>query len=314
LIRCTRVAALGALAAIVPAAVRAQAASALVPLHLAASPVDDVMPVLYAQRAGLFPKAGLDVTLDRANSGGALSAAVAGGAVDIGKGNVVSIISAHAHGVPLVLIAPAAIYDPRTPDAVLVTRPDAPIASARDLIGKTVGVPSISDLSTVAVEAWMVGNGVDWHGTQFVEVGYPAMVPALEAGRVQAATLIKPFITDAVDSGKAKVLGLFYSAVANRFLESCWFANADFVARHRDAVTAFQRVVAQASAYTNAHPAETVDLLATWANLDPQRAAHIPRIVTGTTLDPRDVQPVIDIAAKYSLIPKAFDAREIIAR
>ena len=293
-----------------PVGVRAQS---LVPLHLAASPVDDVMPVLYAQRAGRFQRAGIEVTLDRAGNGGALAAAVAGGAVDIGKGNVVSIISAHAHGVPLVLVAPAAIYDPRTPDAVLATRADSPIASAHDVIGKVVGVPSISDLSTVAVEAWMTDNGADWHGTQFVEVGYSAMLPALEAGRVQAATLIKPFITDAVDSGKAKVLGLFYSAVANRFLESCWFANADFVAKHRDTIAAFGRVVAQASAYTNAHQPETVDLLASWANLDPQRAAHIPRIVTGTTLDPREIQPVIDIAAKYGLIAQRFDARDIIA-
>lgn len=304
----------GILALVLALAATAGAQPALVPLHLAASPVDDVMPVLYALRAGLFQKAGLDVTMDRANSGGALAAAVAGGSVDIGKGNVMTIVSAHAHGVPLVLVAPAAIYDPRTPDAVLVTRKDSPLASARDLVGKTVGVPSISDLSTVAVEAWMESNGVDWHGTQFVEIGYPAMLPALEQGRVQAATLIKPFITDGVESGKAKVLGLFYSAVSSRFLESAWFADTAFVEKHRDTVATFQRVIAQASAYTNSHQSETVDLLATWANIDPTRAKTIPRIVTGTTLDVRDVQPVIDIAAKYSLIAKSFDARDIIVR
>lgn len=285
-----------------------------VTLHLAASPVDDVMPVLYAERAGLFRQAGMNVVLDRANSGGAVSAAVAGGSVDIGKGNIVSIIAAHAHNVPLVIIAPAAIYDPKTPDAVLLVGANSTLRSARDLTGKVIGTPSLNDLSTVATQAWMESNKVDWHGAQFVEMPFPSMEAALDQGRVQAVIQVKPFISDAVDSGKARVLGLNYSAVASRFLESAWFANTDFVAKNKDLIAKFQRIVAQASAYTNAHQSETVDLLATWAGIDPQRAARVPRIVTGTTLQAREIQPVIDVSAKYNLISKSFEAREIMAQ
>jgi ABC-type nitrate/sulfonate/bicarbonate transport system substrate-binding protein len=107
---------------------------------------------------------------------------------------------------------------------------------------------------------------------------------------------------------------LNYSAVANRFLESAWFANTDFVTKNKETIAKFQRIVALASAYTNAHQSETVDLLATWAGIDPARAARVPRIVTGTTLQARDIQPVIDISAKYNLIPKSFDAKEIMAQ
>jgi NitT/TauT family transport system substrate-binding protein len=278
-------------------------------LHIVASPVDDVTPVLYAQRAGLFQKAGLNVIVDKANSGAA--AAVVGGAVDIGKGAVTAVILAHAHNVPLVIVAPAAVYDPKTPDAVLVTAAGSPIRTARDLAGKVVGVPSLGDLSAIATESWMQNNGADWKNTQFIEVPYPAMLDTLQKDRIQVATLIKPFIDPAVDSGKATVLGLMYSAVAPRFLESAWFATADFVAAHKDAIAAFQRVIAQAAVYTNAHPSETVDLLAAYTGLDPQVAAHVARIVCGTTLQAKDIQPVIDISAKFNLIPKAFSAQEI---
>ncbi len=308
-------AALAALALVLSAASSAESQPGPgVTLHLAASPVDDVMPVLYAQRAGLFRQAGLSVILDRANSGGAVSAAVAGGAVDIGKGNIVSIITAHAHNVPLVIIAPAAIYDPKTPDAVLLVSANSPLRSARDLAGKTVGTPSLNDLSTVATQAWMERNKVDWHSAQFVEIPFPSMEAALDQGRVQAVIQVKPFISDAVDSGKARILGLNYSAVATRFLESAWFASTDYVAKNKDVIAKFQAVVAQASAYTNAHQSETVDLLATWAGIDVQRAARVPRIITGTTLQAREIQPVIDVSAKYNLIPKPFDAREIMAQ
>lgn len=290
----------------------AQTTPALTPLHILASPVDDVMPVLYAQRAGLFRQAGLDVTIDRAQSGAAASAAVIGGSVDIGKGNLMSVITAHAHNVPLVIVAPAAIYDPKTPDAALVVAAGSPIHSAHDLVGKIVGVTALNDLSAVATQTWLDQNGGNGKATQFVEIPYPSLLPQLEEGRVQAVVLLKPFIKDAVGTGKATVLGLVYSAIANRFLESVWYASADYIAGHPDVIARFQRVVAQASAYTNAHPADTVDLLVSFTGLEPQRAALVDRMVNGTVVRASDIQPVIDIAAKFNLIPKAFPAPEII--
>lgn len=308
------VAALGVLALLVGAPA-AKAQPAPFNLHLAASPVDDVMPVLYAIRSGMFQRAGLNVVLDKGSGAGPLAAAVAGGSVDMGKGNIVPIIAAHAHNVPLVIVAPAAIYDPKTPDAVLVVRKDAAIASARDLNGKILGVTALGDLNTLAVQAWMESNGGDWHSLKFLEAGgYSGLLPALEEGRVQSIVLIKPYITDAVESGKAKILALSYGAIASRFLESVWFADGTWVDKHKDVVATFQRVLAQASVYTNAHQTETLELLVPWAGLDPAQATHTPRITTGTVLDPREIQPVIDVAAKYNVIPKAFDAREIMPR
>jgi hypothetical protein len=38
-----------------------------------------------------------------------------------------------------------------------------------------------------------------------------------------------------------------------------------------------------------------------------------PRMVNGTVLQAKEIQPVIEIAAKFKLIPKSFDAQEIIS-
>jgi ABC-type nitrate/sulfonate/bicarbonate transport system substrate-binding protein len=295
------------------AALGAGAQTTLTPLHILASPVDDVMPVLYAQRSGMFRQAGLDVTVDRANSGAAAAAAVIGGSVDIGKGNIMSVITAHAHAVPLVIVAPAAIYDPKTPDAALVVAADSPIHSAHDLVGKVIGVTALNDLSAVATEAWLDAHGGDWRTTQFIEAPYSSQLPQLEAGRIQATVLLKPFINDAVNTGKARVLGLVYGAVSPRFLESVWEASAGYVAAHPDVIAKFQRVVAQASAYTNTHPADTVDLLVSFTGLEPQRAALVSRMVNGTVVRPDEIQPVIDIAERFNVIAKAFPAQEIIS-
>lgn len=158
-------------------------AQTLETLHLLASPVDDVMPVLYAQRAGLFAHAGLNVVLDRANNGGAVAAAIAGGSTDIGKGDIGMIILAHAHDVPLVILAPAAVYDPRTPDCVLLVPASSAIRSPRDLVGKTIGVASLNSVMTVATQAWLDASGVSWASTQFVEIPYSQMGLALARAR-----------------------------------------------------------------------------------------------------------------------------------
>jgi NitT/TauT family transport system substrate-binding protein len=305
-------AAVAALLLLTPGTARAETTPGLTTVRVLASPVDDVMPVLYAQRAGLFTKAGLNVTIDRAASGAAASAAVIGGSVEIGKGNIMSVITAHAHNVPLVIVAPAAIYDPRTPDAALVVAAGSPIHTAHDLIGKVVGVTALNDLSAVATQTWLDANGGDGKNTQFIEVPYPSLLPQLEAGRVQAVILLKPFISDAVSAGKATVLGLVYTAIANRFLESVWYANADYIASHRDVIARFQRVVADASAYTNRHPADTLDLLITFTGIEPTAAKNMARMVNGTTVRAQEIQPVIDIAAKFKLIPQSFSAQEII--
>jgi ABC-type nitrate/sulfonate/bicarbonate transport system substrate-binding protein len=91
-------------------------------------------------------------------------------------------------------------------------------------------------------------------------------------------------------------------------------ASNDHSERHRDVVTKFQRIVAQGSVYTNSHPAKTVDLLAEWSSLEPQVAAHTPRMTNGTVLHAVQIQALIDTMAKYRAIPKGFEAREIIAR
>lgn len=290
----------------------AGAQSDLTPLRLVASPVDDVMPVLYAQRAGLFRRAGLNVTVERATNGGATAVAIVSGAGDIGKVNIGAVITAHTHGVKLIIVAPAAVYDPKNPDSFLAVATDSPIRSASDLVGKTVGVPSVNELDVYATRAWMDANHADWKSVQFVEVPFSLMPQAIEQGRVQAATLVKPFTTRAVDSGRVRMLGLDFSAISPDFLESAWVADAVFIDKHKDAVMKFQRVVAQASAYTNAHPSETVDLLASWTGISPDQAAHVPRIVTGIRATAKIVQPVIDAAAKYGWISQPFDAKEVV--
>jgi hypothetical protein len=71
--------------------------------------------------------------------------------------------------------------------------------------------------------------------------------------------------------------------------------------------------MSQASRYTNTHHAETVPITAQFWGIDPNVLSHMPRAEIGDRLDAADLQPVVNLAAKYGVIDKPFDAQELIA-
>ena len=112
-------------------------------LTVASAQDADAAACLFAQEQGMFRKVGLDVTLIPNGSGAAVASAVVGGAVDIGKSSLTALITAVSKGIPIVLVAPSALYNPASPVTGTIVRADSPLRSARDLNGKTVSVQSV---------------------------------------------------------------------------------------------------------------------------------------------------------------------------
>lgn len=293
-----------------PALARAQ--PALTPLRIASAPDEDVLGALWAQSSGIFRSQGLDVHLDPMNSGAAVGAAVIGGAIDIGKSSFVSLVTAHTKGIPFVLIAPAGVYNSKAPIVGLIVKKGSPIKTARDLNGKTFSVPSLNDQYSIAIKGWMDQHGGDWTTLKFLELPNSAVPEALENGRIDAASIANPILSEAIAAG-AQVIGRTFDAIGPHFIQACYFVTADYAAKNRDACERFAKAIAQSGAYCNAHPDQTVQALSDFTKVAPQTIAHMTRTEIGTTLDPRELQPVIDAAAKYKLIAAPFDAREMIA-
>jgi ABC-type nitrate/sulfonate/bicarbonate transport system substrate-binding protein len=289
-----------------------QAQPDLITLHVTTSPDDAATPLLYAEHAGMFRKVGLDIVVQRTSSGSAAAAAVVSGAVEIGHGSLLPIITAHAKGVPLVLIAPSTLHISSDPDSGILVMSDSTVRAARDLSGKVVSVGGLFDLNWLATKAWIDANGGSSDAVQFIEVPNSAVLPALEAGRITGGTLSEPFMSVDLDTGKVRYLGNIVDGIGKHLIESGWYATKQYATEHRDVLDRFQRVVEQATAYTNTHHAETVDLLASFSGMDIATIAKTKRAVCGTTLDPREIQPMIDVAAKYKVIPATFPARDLL--
>lgn len=281
-------------------------------LRLSSTMADDLTPILYAIKVGLFKKAGVDVQLSILSSGAAVAAAVAGNAIDIGKSSLVSVMNAHVHGVPIALVAAGGMYNEKAPYAQMVIASDAQLKTAKDLNGKIIGVPAIGDFSTLVTSLWSDKNGGDAKSLKFVEVPGTEQAAAVASHRIDAADLQQPDLEMALQGGKVKYYANVYSAISPSFMFTGWFAKTDWAAAHLELLKTFVRVATDAARYTNTHHAETVDLLADASKIPTSVIQKMSRTDSGLSLSTTLIQPLIDAAAKYKLIPHGFPAAEFI--
>lgn len=273
---------------------------------------DDLTPVLYALRSGIFSRAGLDIQYLSSSIGAALASAVVGGALDIAKSSLMALITGYDHGVRFKLIAGAAVYSSDAPSSQMCVLKTSSITSHADLAGKTVACSSLRGLDQLGIQALVDKAGGNSASVKFVEIPFSAMQAALEGRKADIANIGVPFLAAALDTGRFRTLGDPYAGIANRILIAGWFTTQEYVARNPAVVRRFAEAVREASIYTNAHHAETVALLAEYSHMDPEVIRKMQRGTNATTLNERDIQPAIDLAAKYKYISQAFAARDLL--
>lgn len=299
--------------ALLASALPSKAQSALPVIRLGTGPDPATTPVLYAISSGLYKKYGLEVDATLLGSGAAAAAALAGGSLDVAKNSTIATISMIAKGAPFTVIGSMGYYDSSKPNYALLVPTDSPIKVPKDFEGKTLASLSLFDQNSIATSMYLDNNGVDRSTIKYVEIPPPAALAAMEAKRLDGVTVFEPFFSSMVATGKVRVMAYPYDAIAKRFPDTLMFANTAWADDHKDLVEKFLKATAEAAAYVAGHEKETFPLLAAFLKLDPATVPanqHLPG--RSVTLTAAELQPVIDAAAKYKAIPKAFPAQDII--
>jgi NitT/TauT family transport system substrate-binding protein len=294
------------------AGAQASAQTPLTVVRVAGVQTDDITPLVYAIKTGMFARAGLDVQSVPTNSGAATAAAVVSGSYEIGKSSLTSLMNAHVRNVPLVVIAAGVVHQTKNPFAKLVALPDSPYHTGKDFTGKTIAVSSLNDLSSVSVDTWIDKTGGDTKSVHFVELPVSAMQAAVVEHRVDAAFMLYPALAEALASGKVRTVSVPYDAIAPFFVLSGWFTTTDYATKHPDVIRKFVDVMYRAAAFTNTHNGDTAQMMSELTKVPMSIYATMARVDAATATNPRDWQPLIDAAAKYGVIPHAFPAKDFI--
>jgi NitT/TauT family transport system substrate-binding protein len=302
-----RLALIAALVALLAPAAGAQAPAAL---RVATTPIDLGAEVLYAQDQGFFKKAGVTVDVQLMDSGAAIAAGVASGALDVAQGNLVTLATAHEKGLPFVVVAPAGLYASNEPTTSLVVAKSSPVKSAKDLENKTIALNGLRNITQIGADAWLEANGADYTKARYVEMPFPQMGAALEAGRIDAAVIAEPELSSAL-AGGARIIGQPYTAIAKQFLIGGWFTTGAWAKAHPAELRRFVAAIEEAGRWANGHRAESARILEKYTKI--HVSPSMKRTTYADRLTPSEIQPLIDAAAKYKSLKAPFPASEMIA-
>jgi NitT/TauT family transport system substrate-binding protein len=171
----------------------------------------------------------------------------------------------------------------------------------------------LGDFFSITMRAWVDQNGGDSSTLREIELPTAGTPAALAAGRIDAAVLNEPVLSQSLNDGLTRVLGKPYDAIAPRFPIACNFALTDFINANRDAIQRFYHAMLQGNVFGNAHPDQTAPWLADVSKVDVAKINRGHREVLAEGIDVALVQRVIDAAARYKAIDRSFDARDLIS-
>ena len=266
---------------------------------------------LYGEASGIFRRNGLDAKVTVLNGGGAIIAAIAGGSLEAGFSNTVSAAQAMSRGIPIVVLAPAAVYPSEKSDTLLVKARGSKLRTGADLNGKTVAVTTLQGGLQLCAASWIDQNGGDSKTVHFLELPFTEMTAALKAGRIDAAMLAEPVLTK--ERSEVEPLGDAFGAIAPQWTLGVFVASKSWVTANPDLARRFVKAIFETARWANVHHGDTAKIVSPLANIDLSTFSTMARSRFGESLVAAQLQPPLDAALKYGQLKAPFDATQWVA-
>jgi NitT/TauT family transport system substrate-binding protein len=310
----SRSAALTLVAAGMLAVTRAASAQTAVPtVRIGALAIDAAGEAYYGTDSGIFLSNGINPQVTTLPSGSAIVAGVLSGDLDVGFSNPLQIASAIARGIPLLMLAPAALYSKTDASANIFVAKDSPFKAPKDLVGATLGVGALGDFNQLSLLAWLDSNGVPRDSVHFVELTFAQLGAALQRGTVQAASIPEPFKTDAIRAGQVRAFGDTYLAIQPEITPIVWFTSKSWLQKNPETAKNLVAGIYATARWANAHVAESGEMLARAAKMDPAVVAGMKRMYFATSNDRKYVARTLDLAARFGMLTRPVTFEEFSA-
>jgi NitT/TauT family transport system substrate-binding protein len=282
-------------------------------LRVGVIPIADVAPLYLGMKKGFFEEQGLTIKPQLAEGGAAITPAVLSGDFQIGFSNTISLLIAASKDLPVEIISQGVLAGKTEKDAWadLLVLKDGPIRDAKDLEGKTIAVNTLENICEVTIKASLEKEGVAVDRLKFAEVPFPDMNAALEAGRVDAACVVEPFVSQG-KAGEARGIDPFYVRTAPDLTVATYFTSKQYAQENEDVVDRFVEAMNKSLTYAQSHPDEVRDVLLDYTEIPPEAAEQIKLPVWRPDLNEPTIELLSRLSLKYGLIDEQPDLGELI--
>jgi len=288
----------------------------LTPVKIGSIPVTDAAVLVLGDQQGFFEEEGLDAEFGNPAAGGStVVAAVIAGEYQIGYSATLSIFQAIEGGNDLTLIAGASgsLSDPDLGSNDIITDPALGLKSAKDLEGKTVAVNAAGGFAEMLGKYSVLKAGGDPDEVQWVQLGFPDQLPALQSGQIQAFVAGEPFGTLAREAGEVTLANTLYDVSPTPWMLGVWFASSSAVDADPDLYARIQAAIDKSLTYSVEHEDELRAIIPDFAGIDPA-LADVIRLnnYDVATLTPGTLEPMVTAATKVGLITDEPDLDALI--
>jgi NitT/TauT family transport system substrate-binding protein len=239
-------------------------------------PIVDVAPIYLGQKKGFFASRKIDLTMESGQGGAAIVPGVVSGQFQFGFSNLTSLLIAQTKNVPIKVVANGvASTGVAGKDFGGVTvKADSPIKTAKDLAGKKISENTLKNIGDTTIRESVRKAGGDPSGIKFVEMPFPNMAAALDAGQVDAAWVVEPQLSQILGSGGRVVAWNFVDPAPNLTIAG-YFTSTKLLADKPDLVKNFTAAMNESLAYADAHPDEVRAIMSTYTKIDPGLVAKL---------------------------------------
>lgn len=303
----TRALAIGAILALTATACgageEATDESGLTPVTVGVLPITAVAPLYLGVEQGLFEEQGLDVTIETGGGGATTVPRVVSGELDFAFGNLASIIIAREQGLPLTVVANGMTTtgDADTDYSALVVPPDSDVTGAADLEGATVAIDNLNNIGDTSVRNSVRVDGGDPADLEFIELAFPDMPSALGNGQVDAAWVVEPFLTIALEQGATEIAGNFVDLHQDLSI-AAYFTGEELIQEDPETVDAFTEAMNASLAYAEENPEETEQILTTYTEINEEIIDDLRWPRFPSTIDTDAVATLADLMVTDGLI------------
>jgi NitT/TauT family transport system substrate-binding protein len=275
-------------------------------------PIVDVAPIYLGKQKGFFSSRGMELTMETGQGGAAIVPGVVSGQFQFGFSNVTSLLVAQSRGLPLKVVSNgvASTGKDKADYGGVVTRDDA-IKTAADLAGKRVAVNTLKNIGDSTIRASVRKAGGDPSSIKFVELAFPDMPAALEAGRVDAVWVVEPFLSATLAQG-GRLVASNYVDAAPDLTVAVYFTSEQLMRSDPDLVKRFTDAMTESLAYADAHPDEARQVLTTYTQIDEAAIKELTLPKWPAEINRASVETLATLALQDGLVTKQPDVAALL--
>ncbi len=232
-------------------------------------PIIDVAPIYLGKKLGFFSDRGIDVNMVPEQGGGPIVKNVLAGKYPFGFSNVTSLMAAQVDGAPLRAVASGVASTGRSGRdfSAVVVRDGSPIRSAKDLAGKRIAVNTLKNIGDTTVRQSVRQAGGNANNIRFQAMPFPEMPAAVQGGRVDAAWVVEPQLSQVLTQG-GQVVASNYVDTAADLTVAMYFTNQATIDKDPTLVKNFTDAIKQSLQYAATHPEEVRDTVGTYTQIN----------------------------------------------